>query len=510
MPQSSVEHFDVLIVGAGLSGIGAAYHLQTRAPTRSYAIFEGRDAIGGTWDLFRYPGIRSDSDMFTLGYRFRPWTEGKAIADGPSIKAYIESTARENRIDEKIRFGHRVVRAEWSTSDAQWSITAEIGEARKVTRFTCSFLYMCTGYYDYASGYTPELPGREKFRGTVVHPQLWPDDLDYTGKRVVVIGSGATAITLVPSMAEKAGHVTMLQRSPTYVVSLPAVDPIAKTLRRILPEGAAYAATRWKNVVLGIGLYQLSRRRPELMKKLLRKGARSFLGPDYDLDRHFKPRYEPWDERLCVAPDGDFFRAIKSGRASVVTDTIDTFTETGIRLASGEHLDADVIITATGLNAKIFSGLVLTVDGKPVDLSKSVSYKGMMYSDVPNLASAVGYTNASWTLKCDLIAEHVCRILEHMRRNDLAIVTPRVHDASMETAPLLDLRSGYVQRALGSLPRQGMRPPWRLHQNYVRDLLMMRFGRVNEEALEFAPKPRASVAARKSSLETVTEGASRA
>lgn len=497
MPPQSPPHFDVLVIGAGLSGIGAAYHLKTSCPSRSYAILEGRGAIGGTWDLFRYPGVRSDSDMFTFGYRFKPWRDGKAIADGASIRAYIEETASENGIREKIRFRHRVTRAEWSSREARWTVTAEVGPEREIVRYTAGFLYACTGYYDYASGYTPDLPGRDRFRGHVVHPQRWPEDLDYAGKRVVVIGSGATAITLVPAMAEKAGHVTMLQRSPTYVASLPARDRIAEALRRVLPEHAAYAVIRWKNVVRGMFYYDLARRRPALMKKLLRKDAERALGPGVDVDTHFKPRYEPWDERLCITPDGDFFGAIREGRASVVTDTIETFTETGIRLRSGAELPADIVVTATGLNAKLFAGLTLVVDGRPVDLAASTVYKGMMYSDVPNLASAVGYTNASWTLKCDLTAEHLCRLLNHMAEHGYTTVTPRVRDASMPREPLLDLGSGYVRRALESLPKQGARPPWRLHQNYVKDLFLLRFGRVAEDELELtrataeraAPRP---------------------
>ncbi len=493
MLSSHPEHFDVLVIGAGLSGIGAAYHLQTLCPTRSYAILEGRGAIGGTWDLFRYPGVRSDSDMFTLGYRFRPWKSGRAIADGPSIKAYIEDTAADFGIDEKIRFRHRLTRAEWSSAAARWLVVAEVGPDRTPVRYTCNFLYACTGYYDYASGYTPEFPGRDRFRGAIVHPQSWPERLDYEGKRVVVIGSGATAITLVPAMAEKAGHVTMLQRSPTYVAALPARDAIAEALRRVVPARAAYAATRWKNVLRGMFYYELARRRPALTRRLVREAALRALGPGYDVDTHFNPRYEPWDERFCVAPDGDFFRAVREGRASVVTDRIDAFTETGIRLSSGTHLDADIIVTATGLNAKLLGGVTLVVDGAPVDLARRIAYKGMMYSDVPNLASAVGYTNASWTLKCDLVAEHVCRLLNRMRARGEDVVTPRVRGASMQTLPLIDLKSGYVQRAVASIPRQGTRAPWRLYQNYVKDLLLLRFGRVIEDELELARAPAQSV-----------------
>jgi monooxygenase len=495
--HSSLEHVDVLVIGAGLSGIGAAYHLQTLCPARSYAILEGRGAIGGTWDLFRYPGVRSDSDMLTLGYRFRPWREAKAIADGPSIKRYIEETAAEYGIDRKIRFGHRVTRAEWSSDEARWLVTAEVGAERTPARMTCSFLYACTGYYDYESGYTPDFEGRDRFGGRVVHPQTWPEDLDYAGKRVIVIGSGATAVTLVPAMAERAAHVTMLQRSPTYIVSLPARDAMADALRRVLPEHVAYAAARWKNVLRGMFFYSLARRRPALTKRLLRRATRAALGPDYDVATHFTPRYEPWDERLCLAPDGDFFRAIREGRASVVTDTIESFTETGIRLRSGAHLEADM------------SGLTLVVDGEPVNLAKTTAYKGMMYSDVPNLASAMGYTNASWTLKCDLTAEHVCRLLNYMTRHGYSSCTPRVRDASMRTEPLIDLKSGYVRRALATLPRQGSRAPWRLYQNYVKDLFALRFGRVDEPELEFSAPANKTVAPARAARTLAAHGAVR-
>jgi len=489
------EHFDVLVIGAGLSGIGAAYHLQTLCPTRTYAILEGRDAMGGTWDLFRYPGIRSDSDMYTLGYRFRPWRDPKAIADGPSIKAYIEETAAEYGIDRKIRFGHRVTRAEWSSADARWTVDAEAGPDRAPVRFTCNFLYKCTGYYDYASGYTPEWPGTERFGGRLVHPQHWPTELDYSGKRVVVIGSGATAVTLVPAMAEKAAHVTMLQRSPTYIASLPSQDTLADSLRGLLPAGLAYAAARWKNVLRSLFFYNLARGLPGLMKWLLRKGVQLELGPEYAVDTHFAPRYNPWDERLCIVPDGDLFRAIRAGRASVVTDHIESFTEQGLQLRSGARLDADVIVAATGLNLKLLSGIGLVVDGTPVTLSRAMAYKGMMYSDIPNLASAFGYTNASWTLKCDLTAEYVCRLLNHMEQHGYVQCTPRQRDPDVKAEPALNFISGYVQRALPSLPSQGSRMPWRVYQNYVFDLMTMRLGRVADEAMEFraaagGPHPR--------------------
>jgi monooxygenase len=478
-----MEHFDVLIVGAGLSGVGAAAHLKTECPDKSFTILEGRAAMGGTWDLFRYPGIRSDSDMYTLGYRFRPWSDPKAIADGPAILKYIRETSEEFGLEENIRYNHRVRHALWSSDEARWTVEAET--EKSTIRFTCDFLYLCTGYYDYESGYTPEWAGMNRFRGQIVHPQKWTEDIDYTGKRVVVIGSGATAVTLVPALAERAAHVTMLQRSPTYIVSRPAEDKIANRLRAMLPARAAYALTRWKNVLLGMFFYNLARRRPSIMKRLIAKGVKKELGEEVAV-RHFTPGYNPWDQRLCLVPDSDLFRSIREGRASVVTDQIETFTETGLQLKSGERLDADIIVTATGLVLKLMAGLRLEVDGETVDLSKTIAYKGMMYSDVPNLASAFGYTNASWTLKCDLTAEYVCRLLKYLDRHGYDICTPRVNDASVKPEPVLDFNSGYVQRALDTLPRQGSKTPWRLHQNYVKDLAMLRYGRVDDGAMQFS------------------------
>jgi cation diffusion facilitator CzcD-associated flavoprotein CzcO len=490
-----MEHVDVLVVGAGLSGIGAACHLRQKCPEKSFIILEGRGALGGTWDLFRYPGVRSDSDMFTLGYRFRPWSEAKAIADGPSILNYIRETAVEFGVDRLIRYGHRVNRATWSSADAAWTVEAETGPEKSLVRLTCNFLYLCTGYYDYEGGYTPEWPGVERFGGQIVHPQKWPEDLDYKGKRVVVIGSGATAVTLVPAMAESAAHVTMLQRSPTYVASMPAEDRIANWLRRRLPAHTAYALARWKNVLFGMFFYNLARSRPEVFKRMIAKSNRKQLGRDYDL-KHFTPQYNPWDQRLCLAPNADIFRAIRRGRASVMTDHIETFTETGLQLHSGEHLDADIIVTATGLVLKLMSGLQLVVDDAPVDMTKTMAYKGMMYSDVPNLASAFGYTNASWTLKCDLTAEYVCRILKHMDKHGYAQCTPRVNDLQHTEEPVLDFTSGYVLRALHTLPRQGSKTPWRVHQNYMKDLSMIRFGRVDDGAMEFKPAPNSNTGLR--------------
>jgi cation diffusion facilitator CzcD-associated flavoprotein CzcO len=483
--SAGIEHLDVLIVGAGLSGIDAAWHLQKECPHKSYAILEAREASGGTWDLFRYPGIRSDSDMYTMGYRFRPWTDAKSIADGSVILDYIRGVARDHGIDGKIRYRHRVVHASWSTEDARWTVEVEQGSDRQLARLTCGFLWMCSGYYDYAAGYLPEFPGTERFQGRLVHPQKWTDDIDYADRRVVVIGSGATAVTLVPAMAETAVHVTMLQRSPTYVVARPAQDAIAAKLRRRLPIETAYALTRWKNVLLGMYFYQLCKRKPERAKELILEGVRYLMGPDYDVGKHFTPRYNPWDQRLCLVPDADLFRVIRAGKASVVTDEIETFTETGIKLTSGQELPADIVVTATGLVLQILGGASLSVDGKPVNPAETLSYKGMMYSDVPNFALVSGYTNASWTLKADLVCAYVCRLLNHMARKGYRQCTPRIDDPAMERLPWVDFSSGYIQRAIDRFPKQGSRRPWRLYQNYVLDLLSLRFGPLSDRAIVF-------------------------
>ena len=484
---TTIEHLDVLIVGAGLSGIGAAVHLQTDCPGKSYAILEGRERSGGTWDLVQYPGIRSDSDMFTLGYSFKPWTEAKAIADGPSILGYIRETAREHGVEQKIRYQRRVVRADWSSADTRWTVEVERTDTGETEQLTCSFLFGCTGYYNYAEGYTPQFEGTDRFRGEIVHPQHWPEQLDYSGKRVVVIGSGATAVTLVPSMAEQgAAHVTMLQRSPTYIVALPGRDPIADFLRSKLPPRVAYPIVRWKNVTLQATMYGLSRRAPRFMRKVLRRGVERQLPPGYDVDTHFNPRYDPWDQRICLLPDADLFKAIRSGDASVVTDRIETFTENGLKLASGAELEADVIVTATGLNLQLLGGMEIGVDGRSVDMADTVGYKGMMFSGLPNMAVTLGYTNASWTLKADLCAEYVCRLLNHMDANGYRVVTPRGPDPSQPTQPFLDLRSGYVLRSLDALPKQGDRTPWRLHQNYARDILLLRRGPIEDDAIAFS------------------------
>jgi monooxygenase len=482
----SQEHVDVLIVGAGLSGIGAGYHLQANCPEKTYAILEARDSSGGTWDLFRYPGIRSDSDMYTLGYVFKPWKAAKSIADGPSILSYVRETATDHGIEQKIRFNHRVLRAEWSTADASWTVEAERTDTQETVRLSCGFLFMCSGYYDYAAGYTPEFQGTERFGGRIVHPQQWTQDIEYAGKRVVVIGSGATAVTLVPALAESAEHVTMLQRSPSYVVSIPGEDPIAKVIRRVLPPRLAYSVTRWKNVLATMLIFQLSRRRPGWVKGLLRKGAQKRLPPGYEIDTHFKPRYNPWDQRMCLVPDGDLFEAISAGHASVVTDQIDTFTETGIRLSSGAELEADLIVTATGLNLLAVGGMQIAVDGREVTPSETMSYKGMMLGGVPNLAIAFGYTNASWTLKADLTCGFVCRLLNHMDEHGYAQCTPHNRDPSITEEPFIDFSSSYVLRAIEHFPKQGSKAPWRLYQNYALDILTLRFGAIEDGTMQFA------------------------
>ncbi|HVY97468.1 MAG TPA: NAD(P)/FAD-dependent oxidoreductase [Solirubrobacterales bacterium] len=481
------EHFDVLIVGAGLSGIGAACHLQRRLPGKTYAILESREAIGGTWDLFRYPGIRSDSDMFTLGYSFRPWEDTRAIADGPSIREYVRETAREYGVEDKIRFGHRVVRADWSSAEARWTLTVERGDGETV-ELSSDFVYGCTGYYRYDEGYTPEFPGIESYGGTVVHPQHWPEDLDYGGKRVVVIGSGATAVTLVPAMAERAERVTMLQRSPTYIATLPANDRLAELLGRVLPRKAVYSIVRTKNVARMMLSYKLSRRAPKLMRRLIRKGVEMQLPEGYDVDTHFEPRYDPWDERLCLVPGGDLFRAIRGGKADVVTDQIETFTENGIRLRSGRELEADVVVTATGLNLLVLGGIEGYIDGEQVEMSEAVGYKGMMFGGVPNMAVALGYTNASWTLKVDLVSEYLCRLLAYMDEHGYKVATPRAPDPGQPTEAFIDLKSGYVLRAIDQLPKQGVTHPWRLHQNYPRDIRLLKRGPVDDQ-MDFSRGP---------------------
>jgi monooxygenase len=481
-----VEHIDVLVVGAGLSGVGAGSYLEMQCPWASYAIFEARDAIGGTWDLFRYPGIRSDSDMFTLGYSFRPWDGQKSIADGDSILEYIKATAAATGVDKHIRFHHRIERAEWSTSKARWEVAARRTDTGQLVEITCGFIFSCSGYYRYDHGYLPDFAGMDRFQGTVVHPQAWPDDLDYAGKKVVVVGSGATAVTLVPALAKTASHVTMLQRSPTYIASLPARDPIADLLRRALPPRQSGPIIRWYKALTTQASYALSKRRPELMKRLLRRQVERQLPAGYDVGTHFTPRYNPWDQRLCVVPDGDLFKAISTGTASVVTDQIETFTDKGLLLRSGTELEADIIITATGLELLFIGGIELSIDGQPVDLSTKLTYKGMMLEGVPNLAIAVGYTNASWTLKCDLTCDYVCRLLNYVRASGYQQCMPVNEDATVLTQPLLGLTSGYVLRSADRFPKQGSKFPWQVHQSYLRDYRALKLSDIEDDAMRFS------------------------
>lgn len=490
--MAETEHLDVLIVGAGLSGIGAGHYIQTECPWASYAIFEGRGAIGGTWDLFRYPGIRSDSDMFTLGYAFRPWDGAKSIADGADILQYIRDTARDEGIDGHIRFHHRIVTADWSTPEGCWHVTAERTDPDRpdatpeTVQLTCGFLFSCSGYYRYDHGYEPPFAGTERFGGQIIHPQHWPTDLDVADKDVVVIGSGATAMTLVPALARTAGHVTMLQRSPTYVTSLPAKDRVADALRFLLPARWSGPLVRWFKATTTQWSYEISQRRPKLVKKVLRALTKAQLPDGYDVDTHFAPRYDPWDQRLCVVPDGDLFKAIKAGRASVVTDHVDTFTETGVGLRSGDELPADVVISATGLELLFIGGIEVSVDGEALDLPSKLTYKGMMLEGVPNLAVAIGYTNASWTLKCDLTCDYVTRLLNHLHASGLRQCTPVNHDASVTEAPLLGLTAGYVTRSADKFPKQGSKFPWQVHQNYRRDRRLLKRGSIHDGAMVFA------------------------
>jgi len=493
MNSTEQTHVDVLVVGAGLSGIGAACHLARECPDRSVLVVEARSSLGGTWDLFRYPGIRSDSDMNTLGYTFRPWTDPVAIADGPSILQYIRDTAEEFGVTERIRYGHKVERARWDSEKALWTVEMarvgdEGGPAADLVVVTCSFLYLNTGYYDYEAGYQPDFPGIDSFEGTVVHPQSWPHDLDYTGKRVVVIGSGATAVTLVPAMAEHAAHVTMLQRSPTYISAAPARDKTAVVLGRLLGENRAAGIVFWKNVLLSLGQYELSRRKPALVADLVKKDAVKRLPAGFDTDKHLTPSYKPWDQRMCLAPDGDFFETITSGRASIETDTIDTFTPAGIRLSSGKELEADVVVSATGLTLLSMGGIELEVDGERVVVSEKFAYKAMMLCGVPNFAWTIGYTNASWTLKADLVARHVCRLLNYMRTRGYVIAEPQPPTDSAATLPMVDLTSGYIQRGIANFPKQGVEHPWRLKQNYLSDLRTVRTRDIAEQ-MRFATRP---------------------
>ena len=476
------DHVDVLIVGAGISGVDAAYRLKTRCKDHSFIILEARERIGGTWDLFRYPGVRSDSDIFTLGFPFRPWRSDKAIVEGAAIRDYVEDAAREFGIFARIRFGHRVVRASWSSAEARWTIEAEHGGA--IRRLTCSFLFACSGYYDYDAGYRPEWDGEQDFRGRIVHPQFWPDDLDLSGKKVAVIGSGATAVTLVPALAESAAHVTLVQRTPSHIVARPANDSIARVLQRLLPPGTAHGAIRWKNVLLTIFMYSRARKRPERAVRWIKDMIRKELPDGYPVDRDFTPPYKPWDQRLCLVPDGDLFAAMRSGKVTVATGAIERFTPEGLRLITGETVAADLVVTATGLVVKLFGGIDLVVDGRKVIPADRLIYKGMMLSGVPNLFLSFGYTNASWTLRSDVTARAVCRILNYIRRRGFEVCTPR-EPAGIERLPVIAFSSGYVQRALPLLPKQGSRPPWAVPQNYIKDRLAMRLTRVDAD-LEFS------------------------
>jgi monooxygenase len=481
----SVDHFDVLIVGGGLSGICAGISLQKNCPRKTYAILESRNNIGGTWDLFRYPGIRSDSDMFTLGYSFKPWIGAKAIADGRSILNYLKEAVSEYGIDQKIRFNHRVTRASWTSKTAAWTIETE-GPDKTMVRFTCNFLLGCSGYYNYAEGYTPAFPGIKNFAGAVVHPQHWPENLAYAGKRIVVIGSGATAVTLVPEMAKCAASVTMLQRSPSYVISMPDRDRVAGFLRRHLSTALSHRLIRWKNILLNIYFFRLCKKSPIRAKTWLLKQIQNALGADYDVAKHFTPRYNPWDQRLCVVPDGDLFEAIKSGKAAVVTDEIETFTANGIKLLGGTELEADIIVTATGLNLVLLGNIVFSVDGRTVDFAKTMSYRGAMFGGVPNFASVFGYTNASWTLKCELTCDFICRLLNHMQKSRFQVCVPQNHDASVKEKRWLNLSSGYIQRTLETLPKQGSKSPWKLHDNYVLDLISLRTASLEDGVIKFS------------------------
>ncbi len=485
------EHFDVLIVGAGLSGVGAGVHLGKHCPGKSFVILERREAMGGTWDLFRYPGVRSDSDMFTLGYAFKPWTEAKAIADGPSIRKYVNETAREYGVDRHIRFKHKVKGVSWSSADAQWTIEADAAGATK--RFTANFLLSCAGYYNYDEGYLPEFKGTERFKGQIIHPQHWPEDLDYSGKRVIVIGSGATAVTLVPAMTDKAAHVTMLQRSPTYMISMPAEDVLANAMRRWLPAQLAYDLTRLRKVVFQQFFFRLARARPQRTRERLLALVREQLGPDYDMETHFTPRYNPWEQRLCLVPDNDMFLAIKEGKASVATDTIETFTEKGLKLASGKELEADIIVTATGLALQMFGGADVSVDGEEINFGDHYVYRGAMLSDVPNMAFVFGYTNASWTLKADLVLEYACRLINYMDDYGLAQCTPHL-TGEREDRPFVDFSSGYFDRVRRLLPKQTSRAPWKLFQSYGHDMMNLRYGAIEDGVLEFKAKPRRAAA----------------
>ena len=496
MQESTNSYHDVVIIGAGLSGIGAACHLKKALPDVDFIILEGRDRMGGTWDLFRYPGIRSDSDMHTLGYCFKPWTEAKMIADGPAILKYIRETAAEYGIEERIRYQRRLVKAEWSNEDCTWTLNVESGESKELQQIRCGFLLMCAGYYSYEHGHTPDFPGRERFSGRIVHPQAWPEVLDYSGKRVVIIGSGATAVTLLPELARTAGHVTMLQRSPTYMIAFPDEDIVANALAKILPERLAYRITRWKNIRLQAFIFRVARKRPRFARWFLIGHARRVLGAGFDVDKHFNPHYDPWEQRLCLVPNDDLFDALRSGRASVVTDRIRTITESGILLGSGESIEADIIVTATGLDLLILGGAEFRVDGRRVNFAEAFTYKGIMIEGVPNMISTFGYINASWTLRADLIARFSCRVLAHMKETGYRKCVPalRAEDLGMEPHPwITGFSSGYLQRVMDKLPKQGDREPWLNSQSYLDERRTFLKGKLDDGALRFEGPARAEV-----------------
>ena len=479
------NHFNVIVVGAGISGIGAGYYLQKKCPNKSFVILEGRDNIGGTWDLFRYPGIRSDSDMNTMGFRFKPWMGVKSIADGPSILSYLHETVKENDLNKKIHFNQWVNEASWSSRDSQWTVQVENKKTQELQDFTCDFLFLCGGYYNYEEGYTPHFAGRENFLGQIIHPQKWPKNLDYKNKKVVVIGSGATAVTIIPTMAEKAAHVTMLQRSPTYFLSAPDEDPVGNFLRKFISSKLTYKLVRWKNIRFQWWFFQKCRKFPKKVKEFLIKQVREELGPNYDIETHFTPKYNPWEQRLCLVPNGDLFNAINAGKASVITDHIDRFTKKGIKLKSGGEVEADLIVTATGLNLEVCNGIKLEVDNNEVDISKTMTYKGMMFSDVPNLVATFGYTNASWTLRADLTSEYVCRLLNFMDKKGYANCCPRTAEHVEPEGDWLDFTSGYVKRSMHKFPKQGSRDPWRNTQNFPKDVLAIRWGNIDNKELKF-------------------------
>jgi monooxygenase len=477
--DNNKKSYDVIIIGAGLSGIGAAYHLKDKCPNLSLAIIEGRSAIGGTWDLFKYPGIRSDSDMYTFGFGFNPWKNPQAIADGPSIVKYINETADEFKIRDHIQFDKRVVSSAWNSVAKKWTLELSTGEV-----IECNFLFACCGYYNYENGYEPDFPNIESFKGVKIHPQKWDDKLDYADKNVVIIGSGATAVTLLPKLAEKAKHVTMLQRSPTYIASMPREDKIANFLKRTFSAKFAHGLSRWKNILFGIGFYEFSRKYPNVIKNFLKKHIKNTLGEQYE-DRHFDPKYNPWDQRLCLVPDNDLFEAIKNGKAAIVTDTIKSFQPNGIELNSGETLPADIVVTATGLKVQLFGGMKISVDDKPIETGKAHAYKGVMLSEIPNFAIAVGYTNASWTLKCDLNCQFVARVLNYMKENNFSVVVPNFDYENLKSERLLDFDAGYILRAGDIMPKQGSKAPWKVHQNYIKDVFSLKYADVKDKYLVY-------------------------